>query len=136
MAGSQALWIVTPPPNYMDKSDISKEDENVEILARYAVSMHLEARKRIGEIGWSIFGASLVIAGFSSSYWPLPIAIVLCVAVYFYLFKSCARFVKRNTGMREDVQIGFLERYKTDVQFAKHVDQFRERGAHFSRHLD
>ena len=106
--------------------DTLNEDEGAEIRASYAVLMHLEARKKTGQIGWFILGLSLVIAGLSSSYWSIAIAVPLCVAVYFYLFKSCARYVERKTGLPENSQILFLQQYKIDSQFATKVNHFRD----------
>jgi hypothetical protein len=126
---------VVPLEERFEVMDKSAQDEKVEMLALYAVSMHLGANEKIGKAARFVTIAAVLIAIYMSSFWPLVIAVVLCVAIYFYVIQSCVRFVERETGMPQDVQIHFSHRYKIDPQFAKEVDQLHARGSEIARHL-
>lgn len=110
----------------MDKSN---QDEKVEMLARYAVAMHLEANRKVGKLARIVTIVAILVAIIASSFWPLAIAVAICVAIYYSIIMSCLRFVERETGMPEEMQAYFSRRYKTDAQFAKEVDELHERGS-------
>lgn len=109
----------------------SSDDEEFEILARYVVAMHLEANRKVGKFARVATILGILAAIIMSNYWPLVMALFLCVAVYFYVINSCIRFVKQRTGIQEDTQAFFSRRYKTDPQFAKEVDKLREGASSF-----
>ena len=75
------------------------QDEKVETLARLAVSMHLEAWKKVGNASMYVIILAVLAAIYGSSFWPLVIAAGLCVAITFYVIHSCRRYVERQTGM-------------------------------------
>ena len=111
------------------------QDEKVETLARLAVSMHLEAWKKVGNASMYVIILAVLAAIYGSSFWPLVIAAGLCVAITFYVIHSCRRYVERQTGMPRAIQDFYYRRYKTDVQFAKEVDQLHERASDLARRL-
>lgn len=113
----------------------SNQDEKVELFARYAVAMHLEANRKVGRLARIVTVLAVIIAIYSSSFWPIAIALVLCVAIYFYIILSCVRYVERQIGMPEDMQAIFSRRYKTDVQFAQEVDELHKGGSILAHYL-
>lgn len=113
----------------------SSEDEKLEMAARYAVAMHLEANRKVGRAARVVTILAVITAIYASSFWPLAIGVLLCVAIYFYVIQSCVRYVNQQTGMPEDIQAFFSRRYKTDVQFAREVDELHKGGANIARHL-
>ena len=112
----------------------SSEDEKTEMAARYAVAMHLEANRKVGKSARVVTVLAIIIAIYTSSFWPLAIGLLLCVAIYFYVIQSCVRYVKQQTGIPEEMQAFFSRRYKTDVQFARGVDELHKEGASIARH--
>jgi hypothetical protein len=97
-------------------------DEQTEMAFRYAAAMHLAANRRVGVTARWLLIAGAAAAFFMHSLWPLVAAFVLSVAIYFYLIRSCVRFVQRSTGMPPDVQAAASQRYKMDKDFARQVD--------------
>jgi hypothetical protein len=102
--------------------DESTQEEKIEMLGCYAVSMHLEANKKVGRVAKIITIISVLTAIYVSSFWPIAIAVTLCIVIYFYMIQSCLRFVERETGMPQDLQAIFSKRYKIDAPFASKVD--------------
>lgn len=101
------------------------EDEKMRTAGRYAVAMHLEANAKVGRIAWIVIVLTIATAVLMRSFWPIITGIALCVALYFYIINSCVRYVKRKTGMPDQVQGYFSRLYKTDSQFAVEVDDLR-----------
>jgi hypothetical protein len=112
--------------------DKSTQDEKIEMLACYAVSMHLEANRKVGNAAKIVSIVSVLFAIYVSSFWPIAIAVALCIAIYFFMIQSCLRFVEKETGMPQDVQATFSQRYKIDAPFADKVDALREGASHFA----
>jgi hypothetical protein len=104
------------------------ESEKVEILARYAVAMHLEANRKVGKISRIAMIVAVLIAVLLKSFWPLVAGIIFCVLAYFYLINSCVSFVEKHTGLSQELQATFSQHYKIDPQFAKDVDEFHRSG--------
>lgn len=112
--------------------DESNQDEKIEMVARYAVAMHLEANSKTGKLAMYITIAAVLISIYESNFWPLSAAVVLCIAIYFYLIQSCMRLVEQQTGMPQDLQAYYSRLYKTDAHFAKEVDEIHQRGSGFA----
>lgn len=110
-------------------------EEEVEFLSRYAVVMHLEANRRSGRIAMVVFIIAICISVYSSSFWPLFIALIVYISAHLYLIFSCLRFVENKTGMSRDAQAYYSRLYKTDEQFAKKVDEQNESALNIANHL-
>lgn len=116
--------------------EILSQDEKVELLARYAVVMHLEANRKVGRIAKVIIIVAILISIYARIYWPLAIAAALCLAVYLYVIFSCLNFVERKTGMPHDMQAFYSRLYKSDAQFAKEVDEQHESSLNIASYLN
>ena len=112
--------------------DAPSQDEKVQMAARHAVVMHLEAYRKIGMLVTIVVIATVIAAIIASSFWPFAIAVVISISIYFYVIQSCLRFVERQTGMPQELQAFFNNRYTTDVQFKKEVDELHKRVSAFS----
>ncbi len=116
--------------------EILSQDEKVELLARYAVVMHLEANRKVGRIAKVIIIVAILISIYARIYWPLAIAAALWLAVYLYVIFSCLNFVERKTGMPHDMQAFYSRLYKSDAQFAKEVDEQHESSLNIASYLN
>ena len=115
--------------------DEPSQDERVETASRYAVAMHLEANRKVGTLALVVTIVAILVAIYARSFWPMAIAVVICIAIYFFVIQSCLRFVERQTGMPQELQAYFSNRYKTDALFAKEVDELHKRGSILARHF-
>ena len=109
--------------------DKPSQDEKVEMAARYAVAMHLEAYRKVGKLARIVTIVAILAAIYASSFWPLAIAVVICIAIYFFVIQSCLRFVERQTGMPQEIQAHFSNQYKSDALFAREVDELHQKGS-------
>jgi hypothetical protein len=94
----------------------------MEFQATYAVAMHLHANRKTGVFGLWALVAGGVAALFLDSLWPVAAAVTAIVAAWFFIMKSCVRFIERQIGMPPEIQHAFSAQYKKDQEFAKKVD--------------
>lgn len=115
-----------PPLQRLADAELNETAQNEPAgnLARYVVSRHLEANRKVGRQVRLIMLAGFLLAFFARSFWPLPLAALLCLALYFCLLLKCVRSVARETGMPIDQQARLSRRYKTDERFAHEVNEY------------
>jgi hypothetical protein len=102
------------------------DEERTLAQACYAATMHLQAHKKTSAIFSVIIGLSIAISAYYHNYWLVLVGFLLCIPAYFFVFKSCVQFVARTIGMPEDMQVFYFQKYKTEPEFAKEIDKFRE----------
>lgn len=106
----------------MTENERTAASAEMERLSHYAVAMHLSATKRVGTV-WLV----LLLIGSASawrwhSWWFLVAAVALGAVAFQYLMTSCARHVRRETGLSYSMQSEMSRLYKTNSVFKREVD--------------
>lgn len=100
-------------------------EEEPDLAAKYAVSMHKYANRRSGIWGQIILAVVVVSALYLRSFWPLAVGLLAYMATHIYLMFSCVNFVAHKTGLSSDEQAQFSRLYKSnsDPAFTDAVDK-------------
>ena len=103
-------------------SENTPESQGHEIVA-----LHLSADEKFGKMSATVIAITGLISIYINSFLPVILGVIFSFLASYFIRYSCYRHIENTTGMSREGQFNFVQRYKTDKQFADEVDQLYER---------